>query len=162
MELAHRWSSQMPRTATSEKSVNLAILWNVINIYQHSSYLANRLLGPFDLPLSQFVLLSTFMNNVNEGHKVTTLAHMLPQNQPTISKIVQKLLQKGYLASFPTTYDARSKVLKITQSGQEVYYKAAEILDQALDPVFKEWTEEETGDLIGKLQVMRSYLETRT
>ena len=160
MELAYKLNDQIS-APSAETSNDLAILWNVINIYQYSSNLSNRLLGKYDLPLTQFILLSLFMANVEEGRTVTNISHVLPQNQPTISKIVQKLLKKGYLASYPTTHDARSKILKITPAGQDIYHEAIMILEKNFGPIFNQWPSEELDDLIEKLKVMRSYLEAK-
>ncbi|NEN93713.1 MAG: winged helix DNA-binding protein [Okeania sp. SIO3H1] len=150
-----------PLNARQHRAASLGILWNVINIYQHSANLSNRLLGAYDLPLSQYVLLSLFMSAPEEGRTVTSISHALHQNQPTISKIVQKLLQKELVDSKPTFHDARSKILTITEAGKHVHGMASETLETALAPIFNEWTHHDISHLMGQLQVIRSYLETR-
>ncbi len=161
MDVAYQMNEQYTGNSKKQKNASLGILWNVINIYQHSSNISNRLLGAYDLPLSQYVLLSLFMSSPEEGRTVTSISHALHQNQPTISKIVQKLLQKGLIAAYPTAHDARSKILKITQKGVDVYDHASTTLEGALEPIFNEWSQPDINMLVSQLQMIRSYLETR-
>ena len=63
---------------------------------------ANRLLKPLGLGLPQFVLLNHFSHRPDEARIGDRHRARCQQPQPGVTKTIQKLVDKGCLASRPT------------------------------------------------------------
>lgn len=120
---------------------------------------ANRQLQHLDLPFPQFVLLNHFSHRPQEAKTVTAIARAMQQPQPGITKTVQKLVAKGYLAETPSADDARSKLLRLTAKGQAAHRQAIACLIPALTPAFADWKEADLKLLFRLLDRLKIYLD---
>ncbi|MCG8590975.1 MAG: MarR family winged helix-turn-helix transcriptional regulator [Proteobacteria bacterium] len=77
----------------------------------------NQLLDQIGLPYSQFTLLLHFSHDPDREWTVTELADAFQQPQPGISKTVQKLVERRWLASRRDDRDGRVRWLRVTGRG---------------------------------------------
>ena len=82
--------------------------------------------------------------NDNEGRVIMLVHHMegLPMkeyilgmalNKGTLSRVVDKLVRKGYMERLPQSHDRRILVLKLTQDGKSVAEKLEHSLSKHVD-----------------------------
>ena len=131
-------------------------------IDQLAGSMANRLLAPLNLPLPQFVLLNHFSYRPGEdgrGHTIMTLARALQQPQPGITKTVQKLVDKGFLAERINPRDGRSKLLQMTPEGRAAHQTAIAALMPELARAFEGWSPEAMQRLFADLDRLKLWLD---
>lgn len=123
---------------------------------------ANRLLAPLDLPLPQFIVLNHFSYRPGAeggGHTVMALARALQQPQPGITKTVQKLVDKGFLAERANPRDGRSKLLHMTQKGVTAHQAGIAVLMPELARAFEGWAGEDMQRLFADLDRLKLWLD---
>ncbi|MFO1038576.1 MAG: MarR family transcriptional regulator [Geminicoccaceae bacterium] len=121
---------------------------------------ANRRLDGTDLPMPQFVMLNHFSHRPHESKTVGGVAAAFQQPQPGVTKTVQKLADKGFLAITPDAKDGRVRHLRITEAGLAAHAAARTRLVAAFDGLFAEWTEADLDTLIALLDRLRLYLDS--
>ena len=132
-------------------------------IEQLASNAANRVLAPLDLPLPQFILLNHFTNRPAAeagGHTIMAVAKALQQPQPGITKTVQKLVDKGFLAERANPEDGRSKLLRMTARGVAAHRAAIAALMPELARAFEGWSDKEMQRLFADLDRLKVWLDT--
>lgn len=123
---------------------------------------ANRLLAPLDLPLPQFIVLNHFSYRPGAeegGHTIMALARALQQPQPGITKTVQKLVDKGFLAERANPRDGRSKLLHMTAEGIAAQQAAIAALMPELARAFDGWSTEDMQRLFADLDRLKLWLD---
>jgi DNA-binding MarR family transcriptional regulator len=131
-------------------------------IDQLAGSLANRLLAPLDVPLPQFVVLNHFSyrpGEAGQGHTVMALARALQQPQPGVTKTVQKLLDKGFLAERANPRDGRSKLLQMTLRGARTRQAAIAALMPELARAFDGWSTDDLQRLFADLDRLKLWLD---
>ncbi|MBM3623569.1 MAG: MarR family transcriptional regulator [Alphaproteobacteria bacterium] len=143
-----------------------ALPFRIVNwigiIDQLAGSAANRLLAPLDLPMPQFILLNHFSNRAGTeagGRTVMELAAALQQPQPGITKTVQKLLDKGFLAERAHPQDGRSKLLRMTPKGVAAHQAAITALMPELARAFAGWSDKEKRRLFADLDRLKVWLD---
>ena len=132
-------------------------------IDQLASSAANRLLAPLDLPLPQFVVLNHFSHRPGSesgGHTIMALARALQQPQPGITKTVQKLVDKGFLAERANPRDGRSKLLQTTPRGIAAHQAAIAALMPELARAFDGWSTADMQRLFADLDRLKLWLDS--
>lgn len=132
-------------------------------IEQLAGNAANRVLAPLDLPLPQFILLNHFTNRPAAeagGHTIMAVAKALQQPQPGITKTVQKLVDKGFLAERANPEDGRSKLLRMTAKGVAAHRAAIAALMPELARAFEGWSDKEMQRLFADLDRLKVWLDT--
>lgn len=119
----------------------------------------NALLAPLDLTLSQFRLLNHFSWRGTEGLTVGQVARAMQQPQPGITKILQKLEQRGYLWSVANPEDGRSRLLHLSEAGRTAHHGAVEALSAALGGPFADWSEAELQRCFRLLDRLKVWLD---
>ena len=131
-------------------------------IDQLASTAANRVLAPLDLPLPQFILLNhlSYRPGTDDGGQtVMALARALQQPQPGVTKTVQKLVDKGFIAERANPHDARSKLLRMTPKGAAAHQVAIAALMPELARTFDRWSGEEMQRLFADLDRLKLWLD---
>ncbi len=129
---------------------------------QLASSAANRLLGPLDLPMPQFILLNHLSNRPGEeagGRTIMAMARALQQPQPGITKTAQKLIDKGFLAERANPEDGRSKLLRMTAKGAAAHQAAIAALMPELARVFEGWSAKDMQRLFADLDRLKVWLD---
>ena len=151
----------MARTTESEVLLGSKILTWIGIINQLSATRITRALAPVKLPYPQFVLLTHFSRRGEEAQTVTRIAAAMQQPQPGITKTIQKMLDKKFLRAAPAPGDARSRLLQLTPKGAEMHARAVTALVPVFRDLFEPWSEAEMNDLIGELDRLKVWLDTK-
>lgn len=90
--------------------------------------------GEFDVTVDQWLILK----NLSENGKLsqTQLAGLVFKDHPTLTRILDLLCKKGYVARVPHPQDRRSFQLNLTEAGAK---KVVELRPQILDIREKAW-----------------------
>lgn len=121
---------------------------------------ANQVLGEYDLPLPQFSVLNHFTRRVDEsGTTVSRLASAFQANQPTMTKMVQSLVTKGYLDAATDAVDGRVKILTLSETGKKAHTGAIERMAPLVGMMFADWSPEEIETLHRLLFKLKSWLD---
>jgi DNA-binding MarR family transcriptional regulator len=84
-----------------------------------------------DITPEQFAMLSTLAEKGELAQK--ELATHTFKDAPTVSRIIDLLVKKGWINRISDVDDRRKYILNLTTSGQEVYNMAAPIVKSARD-----------------------------
>lgn len=119
----------------------------------------NQLMTDRNLPLPQFSMLNHFSRDPEQRHTITQLVIAFQANQPAITKTVQHLIRKGYLAVQVSQNDKRIKYHSITQVGLEAHQQAiVQILPDA-QLMFAEWNTDEIEAFHQSLFRLKNWLD---
>lgn len=120
---------------------------------------ANRVLKPLGLQMSQFVLLNHLSRRPDEPRTVGAIARALQQQQPAVTKTVQKLVDKGWLRERTSDSDGRSKLLTLTAAGLARHRAAVTALMPGLERAFADWSERDQRTLFALLDRLKVWLD---
>jgi DNA-binding MarR family transcriptional regulator len=151
----------MARLSESDIRLGAKVLTWIGIIDQLATTRITRALTPLKLPYPQFVLLVHFSHRGEEPQTVMRVASAMQQPQPGITKTIQKMLVKKLLRAAAAPDDARSKLLYLTPKGAETHAKAMAALAPVFRELFEPWSEAELADLIGKLDRLKIWLDTK-
>jgi len=134
--------------------------WRAINWIMICAQLAGtrgrRLLADADLPPAQFVILNHFSHHPERERRVADIAGAFEVNQPAITKTLQKLVAKGFLAVRPGDDDRRARWHRVTPQGLAAHARARDRFGPDLATIFQDWSPAELADfnrLLDKLKV---------
>lgn len=120
---------------------------------------ANRVLKPLGLQMSQFVLLNHLSRRPDEPRTVGAIARALQQQQPAVTKTVQKLVDKGWLRERSSDSDGRSKLVTLTAAGLARHRSAIAALAPDLERAFADWNERDQRALFALLDRLKVWLD---
>lgn len=141
-----------------EETIRQILIWQgVANQLLTTRF--NRLLADHNLPLAQFIMLNHFRSFPGEGHTITRLANAFETGQPGISKLVRRLVDKGFLRVEPHEKDGRVKLHYLTPVGEAAYMKALKSMAPEASLIFDDWTDEELMTLNRVLFRLKSWLD---
>lgn len=110
-----------------------------------SNYYTNvrdSLCAPYGLSSTQAVIVLDIYHNPTEN-KVTDICKRLNKSTNTISPLINRLVEKGYLAKKQAKEDARITYVMLTEKAQEITDKIALDIRDFTFPMFESITEEE-------------------
>ena len=128
-------------------------------IHQLSTTRANRLLRDLPMPWPQFIVLSHLTKPSGQGRTVVQIAAALQQNQPAVSKTLAALASRGAVAMQGNPDDARSKIVRLTPSGRQLYRDAVARLMPYVREAFDGWTEPEIAQVFALLDRLKVWLD---
>lgn len=120
---------------------------------------ANRVLKPLGLQMSQFVLLNHLSRRPDEPRTVGAIARALQQQQPAVTKTVQKLVDKGWIRERSSETDGRSKLLTLTAAGLARHRAAIAALVPGVERAFAGWSERDQRTLFALLDRLKAWLD---
>jgi DNA-binding MarR family transcriptional regulator len=120
----------------------------------------NQLMADSDLPLPQFSMLNHFSRDPKAQYTITQLASAFQANQPAITKTVQHLIKKGYLAVQVSSEDKRIKYHSITKAGLDMHQQAIAQISPDAQLIFMEWSVEEVETFHLSLFRLKNWLDT--
>lgn len=120
---------------------------------------ANRVLKPLGLQMSQFVLLNHLSRRPDEPRTVGAIARALQQQQPAVTKTVQKLVDKGWIRERASDTDGRSKLLTLTAAGLARHRAAVAALVPGVERAFAGWSERDQRTLFSLLDRLKAWLD---
>jgi DNA-binding MarR family transcriptional regulator len=123
---------------------------------QHSSFLVKS----YGLTIPQLLILQESL--VPEGTTVSKLARAVNLSQPTVTDIVDRLLERGYLKRSPSGQDRRSKILTVTRQGVLLLEKSPSLFPPAFSQALQSLEEWEKTHILATLQRMAGMMNSVT
>ena len=120
---------------------------------------ARHLLAPFDLSKSQFTVLFLLANNTEKQWTMSELKQHLEMNLPGLSKITNKLVERGYVKLTASKQDARKKFLRLTNKGVKQVEKVLAASSDTVAFTFSEWSDQELEGFNGQLAKLKTWLD---
>lgn len=96
------------------------------NLLQASSWLTNgtrQLLKPYGITPKQYRILSNLAKRSPESSSIQEVRDGLAAKMADASRLIDRLVKKGYLEKFPSDFDRRSNRVRISDSGLEILQK---------------------------------------
>ena len=112
-----------------------------------------------ELSYSQFTVLKHFSNNPERQSTITELAEVMEMNQPGITKVVSKLIDKKLLSSESDRQDARKKHLKITRQGLSLCEKTIKSLIPDISNMLASWDDKQLVDMQIHIEKLMRWLD---
>lgn len=109
--------------------------------------LANRILAPADITMVQAQLLLYILRHSREGASATVMQRVSGHSKATISKLVQRLREKGYVEALPCRQDDRRRLLYGTDEGRRLEGFLTRSIRAAYDRLFQDFSDEELNEL---------------
>ncbi|MCA9766391.1 MAG: MarR family transcriptional regulator [Carnobacterium sp.] len=108
----------------------------------------NKELETEDITVSQFATIkdierNSFKNGSEVGVTAVEISERLDMDKPTISGIINRLIDKKYVRKYPNPNDKRSFILKLTKEAKKKLPKLEEINDKVLSDATEGLTNEE-------------------
>lgn len=128
-------------------------------IHQLSTTRANRLLGDLPMPWPQFIVLSHLTKPSGQGRTVMQIAAALQQNQPAVSKTLAALVARGAIVMAANPADARSKIVRLTPDGRQLYRDAVGRLMPYVQQAFDGWSDQDIAQLFALLDRLKVWLD---
>jgi len=85
--------------------------------------------------------------NSPDGARPFELGNQLLFEQPNVSRLVRRLVDKGYVVEIPFPEDRRGKILKITMSGDVIARKIWRIYGKEVDRIMGEISKKHDADV---------------
>ena len=126
---------------------------------QLATTVANRLLAADDLPLAQFVMLNHFSHEPARGQTVMEVARAFQTQQAGITKMLQRLVKKGYLRVEHSREDRRLRIHCITEQGLRAHADAIGRLMPEIARTFAQWQPADIDRLHGLLFRLKDWLD---
>lgn len=112
-----------------------------------------------ELSYSQFTILKHFSNNPEKEWTITSLADVMEMNQPGITKVVSKLIDKNLLSAKSDSQDARKKHLKITPQGLSLCDKIIRSLIPDISNMLSSWDDNQLIDMQIHIEKLMRWLD---
>jgi DNA-binding MarR family transcriptional regulator len=90
------------------------------NLFKSCSWLNNgtrQLLEPFGITPKQHSILRNLARNNPESASIQEVREGLADRMSDASRLIDRLVKKGYLDKFPSDYDRRSNRVRISETG---------------------------------------------
>ncbi|WP_053072005.1 MarR family winged helix-turn-helix transcriptional regulator [Ornithinibacillus contaminans] len=116
------------------------LFYEYVSMYRPFLNELNEQLAPFRIHLSDWKILYFILRE--GGNTVSAISTHFKVEKPTITKIIQKLLELGYVEVITGT-DRRVKVIQLTDEGQEICNQVNDTLDQLHEYLLEDVSEEE-------------------
>jgi DNA-binding MarR family transcriptional regulator len=100
-----------------------------------SGQLSNALARACELSINDFEILLRLDHAPPPGLRLTQLNAVIPLTQPSLSRAVARLAQRGWLSRAGSADDRRGVLISITQAGREVLRRAVPIHAQTIREV---------------------------
>ncbi len=95
-----------------------------------------------------------------ENHFIAvSIAKRLDMDKPTISGIIKRLLEKGYIEKHPHSTDKRASILKLSDQTKQILPRLDELSDKTISAAVADFTEGEISQLTDLLFRMTKNLK---
>jgi DNA-binding MarR family transcriptional regulator len=114
------------------------------------------LLDRLGIGLSQFRVLLYLLSD--DGARQKTIAENLAQTEPSVSRQIKLMQQKGLAVVKRSAANRRDSLVYLTKKGAKCAEKAVDILNEYHAPMFARINQEEQARLIETLRTMQEYI----
>lgn len=126
---------------------------NLMYTYGYITHIQAKAIKPFGISLQQFNLLRILKGQSPSPASVKLLTERMIDKMSNASRLVDKLLAKGYVDRESCKHDRRQVDIVITEKGIELVDQASIALNQILEDI--ELSEEEASALSDTLDKIR-------
>lgn len=96
---------------------------NVVSTYQWSSQQIKLLLAPFDITHQQVIVLKILKEQYPSNSTLNSIRAKIVDQMTDVSRIVDRLILKGYVVKRTNSYDKRAAAVIITEKGLSLLKK---------------------------------------
>ncbi len=89
------------------------------------------------------------------------IARMINRKKNTVTVLVEKLVQLGYICKSPSPGDSRITLIRLTEKGEKMMPDFKKISDLLIERTYKGITEQEKSDLLHLLEKIWHNLQER-
>jgi len=128
------------------------------NLLKASSWLTNetrKLLKPYGITPKQYSILRNLVNKSPESSSIQEVREGLADKMSDASRLIDRLVKKGYLDKFTSDYDRRSNRVRVSDSGLKILQEIntnKEALDRLVSDLLSEQELRDLNRLLGLLQ----------
>ncbi|HEX5797595.1 MAG TPA: MarR family transcriptional regulator [Candidatus Saccharimonadales bacterium] len=115
------------------------------------------LLERLGIGLSQFRILLCLLGS--DGIRQNVISESLDQSEPSVSRQVKILQQKGLAVVRRNVSNRRDRLIFLTQKGAKTAERAVEILNEYHSPMFERISQKDQEQLITTLKNINDYLD---
>src|SRR5690606_30010788 len=130
----------------------------IINLlYTHAiiNNILNDALKPFDISLQQFHVLRILRSQNDKPISLETLQELMTNKMSNTTRLVDKLIKKGYVIKEINKTNRRKIDITITQEGLNITETIDKVMDGTEEEIIGSLTNNETHDLIRLLGKVR-------
>ncbi len=112
--------SSITNKSDADAGANYQIQELRYNLFQSCSWLnkgTRQLLQPFGITPKQYSILRNLAVNNPESSSIQEVREGLADKMSDASRLIDRLVKKGYLNKFPSDYDRRSNRVRISDTG---------------------------------------------
>lgn len=128
---------------------------NVLLTYATVNSSLNNVLKPFEISSQQFNVLRILRGQGKNTVNLETVQDRMINKMSNTSRLIDKLLKKGYVAKKINKSNRRKIDITITQEGLNFLETIDELIDKTEDKLTSSLSEEETKELIRLLGKIR-------
>lgn len=114
-----------------------------------------------EVTLQQYNVLRILRGAGREGLPTLSIADRMVERQPGVTRLVDRLIEKGHVARRRGTRDRRQVLCALTPSGEALLTRLDPVVDAADDALEEILSGEDLRRLIGKLDDLRHGLRQR-
>lgn len=132
-----------------------------LNIMYTGNWLFNRInnaLKPFDLTEPQYNVLRILRGQSGAAMSLFEVQDRMIQKMSNVSRLIDKLLEKGWVARTECKDNRRKVDIRITEAGMNILNEVEPSLRQAFDMIDANLTTEQATTLASLLDAMRKDL----
>ncbi len=115
------------------------------------------LLERLGIGLSQFRIMLFLLGN--DGAEQKLISENLSQTEPSVSRQVKVLQNKGLAVVRRSTESRRSRLVFLTQKGAKTAEKAVNVLNEYHAPMFELLSQKQQEQLVNTLRSMQEYIK---
>ena len=120
---------------------------------------ANEVLRDYDVTNGQATILVALNRSESGVYSLRDLERAFHYSQPTISGIVSRLTNKGFVTSEPDPMDNRVRLIRLTETGQKIGKLAGDKLEAADKWLTQDLSEAESDQLMDLLRRVNEAIE---
>ncbi|MBU3821147.1 MarR family transcriptional regulator [Flavobacteriaceae bacterium XHP0103] len=128
---------------------------NVLVTFAAVNSALNNVLKPYEISIQQFNVLRILRGQGNNTVNLETIQERMVNKMSNTSRLIDKLLKKGYVAKKINKSNRRKIDITITQEGLNFLETIDELIDKTEDKLTSSLSEEETKELIRLLGKIR-------
>jgi DNA-binding MarR family transcriptional regulator len=118
-----------------------------------------EMLKAFDITRSQFSVLTHLAMHPERRCTISGLAEVMEINQPGITKIVKKLVDKALVEVIEDEQDKRKKHLVINQQGLSFVSQCQNAIQPDNAECYKSWSDNELHAFLASLDKLKNWLD---
>lgn len=114
-----------------------------------------RTLEPYDVTLQQFNVLRILRGAGSGGLPTLSIGDRMVERAPGVTRIVDRLVEKGWVSRRRGTEDRRQVICSVTEAGRELLSQLDDVIDRADRRAMRGLDDEGTGRLVELLDAVR-------